>query len=171
MSDRFQPLPDGGVRVTLAEPEAELLRTLPGELRAIYDEGNRDDPARNRIFPRAYLDPTEEDSEDEWQHLVHPELLRDRLASLDVVVASLDGASPARRGVVEIELRPDTVSAWLAVLNDARLALGTRLGVTEDTDYSDVDAADPEAAGLAAYAWLTSLEGDLVDTLLGGMPE
>jgi hypothetical protein len=43
--------------------------------------------------------------------------------------------------------------------------------VTADTDYEDLDSDDPEAPALAAYAWLTYLEGDLVETLLEGMPE
>ncbi len=40
---------------------------------------------------------------------------------------------PARTGSC-VHLDPDDVQAWLAVLNDARLALGTRIGVTDDTD-------------------------------------
>ncbi len=57
------------------------------------------------------------------------------------------------------------------MLNDARLALGTRLGVTDETDASDLDPSDPTAPVLAVYSWLTYLEGELVETLLGGMPE
>jgi hypothetical protein len=171
MSGRFAALPDGGVRVTLAEPEAALLRNLPDELRTLYDAGNEGDPARARLFPRAYLDPTEENAEDEWQQLVHPELLRERLAALEHVVSSLAAAEPTRGGEVVVTLVPDAVNAWLAVLNDARLALGTRLGVNDGTDYEDLDSDDPEAPAMAAYAWLTYLEGDLVETLLGGMPD
>ena len=43
------------------------------------------DPARSRLFPRAYLDPTEESEEAEWQALVHPELLRERLDALELI--------------------------------------------------------------------------------------
>ena len=171
MSGRFTPLPDGGMRVTLAEPEADLLRNLPGELRAIYGASSDENPARARLFPRAYLDPTEEGAEDEWQGLVYPELLRERVEALERVTASLQHSEPAGSGMVALELAPDAIDAWLAMLNDARLALGTQLGVTEDTEYEDLDSDDPRAPGLAAYAWLTSLEGDLVETLLGGMPE
>ena len=59
----------------------------------------------------------------------------------------------------------------MGVLNDARLALGTQLGVTEDTDYADLDPEDPESSALAAYAWLTYLQGELVETLLGDLPD
>ena len=59
----------------------------------------------------------------------------------------------------------------LGVLNDARLALGTQLGVTEDTDLADARPDDPATYRFAVYAWLTQLEGDLIDTLLGDMPD
>ena len=171
MSARFQRTRDGKVRVELAAEERALLRSLPDELRSLYESPPADDdPVRNRLFPRAYLDPTAEDAEREWRELVHPELLRERLGSLELVARTLDGGQE-RRGRVVVELDEEQVAAWLGVLNDARLALGTRLGVTEDLDYADVDPDDDRAPGLAAYGWLTYLEGELVETLLGGFPD
>jgi hypothetical protein len=73
----------------------------------------------------------------------------------------------SREGRVEVEIDGDEAQAWLGALNDARLALGTRLGVTEDLDYDDIPEDHPDAAAHAVYRWLTWLEGDLVDTLLG----
>jgi hypothetical protein len=167
----FKAARDGSVKATLTEPEAELLRTLPEELRAVYDPDNEGDPARARLFPRAYLDPTEEHAEEDWQSLVHPELLRDRLDALARIAALLDGAQVSRRGDVVLQLDPDAVTALLALLNDARLTLGTRLDVTEETEFAGLDSDDPRAPGLAAYAWLTYLEGDLIEALLSRMPE
>ena len=160
-----------GLRLTLSEPEHQLLRTLPDELRELYEDDRGTDDARARLFPRAYLDPTEEQSEDEWQELVHPELLRERLDALALVVDALGTATASRRGDVVVELGPDDVPALLGVLNDARLTLGTRLDVQDETELSDLDPADPRAPVFAAYAWLTYLEGELVETLLGDMPE
>ena len=172
MSARFEPLPDGGMRVTLNREEYDLLRSLPDELRGLYEAGPaEDDPVAARFFPRAYLDPTAEDAEREWRELVHPELIRERLAGLQRVVSSLDEASSEGRTTVVADLQPDDVQAWLGVLNDSRLALGTRLGVTEHLDYDDVEPSDPLAPAFAAYGWLTYLEGELVEALLGGLPE
>ncbi len=154
----------------LAEPELELLRDLPEQLRGLYEDDSGTDEARARLFPRAYLDPTEEESEDEWQALVHPELLRDRLDALARVVGALEHAESGRRGMLVVQLGPDDVPALLGVLNDARLALGTRLGVTDDSDFGDVDPSDPQAAVVAVYSWLTYLEGELVEVLLGDLP-
>jgi hypothetical protein len=170
VSARFERAGDG-LRLTLSEPEHELLRTLPAELRELYEDDSGTDEARARLFPRAYLDPTEEQSEDEWQELVHPELLRDRLDAVARVVDALAAASSGRRGALVVELGPDDVQALLGVLNDARLTLGTRLGVTEEMDVTELDQSDPHAAVFAVYSWLTYLEGELVETLLGDLPD
>ncbi len=166
MSRRFTPRRGGRIDLTLEAPEAELLRGLPAELRALYENDNPD-PARDRLFPRAYLDPTEEEAEEEWQKLVFPELLRARLEALGRLTAALEQAETTRKDRVVVHLEPDDVQAWLGVLNDARLALGTRIGVTDGTDLTELDPDDPNAPVIAAYAWLTYLEGELVDTLLG----
>jgi len=171
MSLRFERTGDGGLRVSLAGAERELLRSLPEELRAVYDADDQGDPVRDRLFPRAYLDPTAEDAEREWRELVHPELLNVRFAALELVTASLDRAADGRGGDVVADLSAEEVAAWLGVLNDARLALGTRLGVNEDLDDAELDPADPEAAGHAVYAWLTHLQGDLVETMLEDLPD
>jgi hypothetical protein len=159
---------DGSVDLTLDVAEADLLREVPEQLRLLY-EAPADDPARARLFPRAYLDPTEERAEQEWQSLVQPGLLRERLDGLDVVVAAL-GRGEVKGRRLRIALTPDDVSVWLAVLNDARLAFGTRLGITDDTDVHRVAAHDPMAPEMAAYAWLTMLQGELVEAMLGTLP-
>ena len=171
MTPHFAPEPDGGMRVTLSREERELLQSLPEQLRGLYEVGGADeDPVSARLFPRAYLDPTAEDAEREWRELVHPELVRERLAALERVAGTLDGASTQGRQVTA-SLTPDDVQAWLGVLNDARLALGIRLGVTEHTDYEDVEPDDPLAPAYTAYGWLTYLQGELVEALLGEVPE
>ena len=170
MARRFARRRGGIVDATFERGELELLEGLPEQLRTLY-RADDDDPARARLFPRAYLDPTEEQAEDEWQELVYPDLLSARLESLDRLTASLDAAEPARKDRVVLHLQPDDVQAWLAVLNDARLALGTRIGVTDSNELAAVDPGDPEAATIAAYTWLTYLEGELVEELLGELPK
>jgi hypothetical protein len=159
---RFRSGPHDTLVASLAEEELGLLRSLPDQLRDVF-EGAEDDPARARLFPRAYLDPTAESEEAEWQAMVHPELLRERLEALELITGALGRAS-AQGDWWEIALTPDEVQAWLAVLNDTRLVIGTRLGVTEEE--RELDPADPEAGAYALYQWLTWLQGDLVDALL-----
>jgi hypothetical protein len=159
---RFRSGPGDTLVVSLAEEEIELLRVLPDQLREVF-ESEDDDPARARLFPRAYLDPTAESEEAEWQALVHPSLLQERLDALALITPTLDRASLAEEWW-QIALTPDEAQAWLGVLNDTRLVLGTRLGVTEEE--RELDPADPDAGPYALYQWLTWLQGDLVDALL-----
>jgi hypothetical protein len=97
--------------------------------------------------------------------LVHPDLVRSKLDALSLLAATLERGSETR-GRVEIVLSPPETEAWLGALNDARLALGVALGVTEDLDLDAMTADDPAAPGFAMYAWLTALQGALVDALL-----
>ena len=159
---RFRSGRDGILVVSLAEEELGLLRSLPDQLREVF-EGDEEDPARARLFPRAYLDPTAESEEAEWQALVHPSLMRERLDALELITVTLDRAALAGEWW-QIDLSPDEAQAWLGVLNDTRLVLGTRLGVSEEEHQ--IDPADPDAGAYALYQWLTWVQGDLVEELL-----
>jgi hypothetical protein len=159
---RFRPGRDDALTVSLAEEELGLLRSLPEQLREVF-EGDEDEPARSRLFPRAYLDPTAETEEAEWQALVGPSLLRERLDALQLITGTL-GRAVLVGDWWQIDLAPDEVQAWLGVLNDTRLVLGTRLGVTEEERA--LDPADPDAGPYALYQWLTWVQGDLIEELL-----
>jgi hypothetical protein len=163
---RFKRLRGGRMQATLDPNEVQLLRALPTELRGLYEADDPDDAVHDRLFPRAYLDPTQEEAEAEWQELVHPELLRERFDALELIAGSLERGTE-HRAKFRVELSEDETQAWLGVLNDARLALGTRLGVTEDTDYRRLDPDSPDAPSYAAYMWLTEVQSDLVETLMG----
>ena len=129
------------------------------------DVSRQSDPVLERLFPRAYLDPTEEEAESEWQRFVHDDLVDGRRQAVQTVERSLAGAV-SRRGRFELSLDDEQAQAWLAVINDSRLALGTRLEVTEDMDLSRLDPDDPDTAPYAVYWWLGVLEERLIDVLL-----
>ncbi len=166
---RFERGGDGVLVVTLHGEEIDVLRQLAGELGQLFDAPAPGDPVTDRLFPRAYLDPTEEDAEADWQRLVHPDLVSNRMAALELLVRTLpEDVAPG--AVARARLDEEQEAAWVGVLNDARLALGTRLGVSEDDDLDDVDPSDPDFVVWQVYGWLTALQGDLVTVLLGGMP-
>ena len=159
--------------VVLEAGEAAVLTRLCEELATLFDrdgggdgasDPERPDPVLERLFPRAYLDPTEEESEAEWQRFVHDDLVDGRRQALETVERTLAGAL-MRRGRLELTLDEEQAQAWLAVINDARLALGTRLEVTEDMDLSRLDPDDPDTAPYAVYWWLGVLEERLIDVL------
>ena len=59
----------------------------------------------------------------------------------------------------------DEADAWLRALNDLRLVLGTRLDVTEDLDYENLDLNEPRGRDLAVYGYLSWLQEQLVEAL------
>jgi hypothetical protein len=176
---RFRRLRRGGIQVNLETAEAAVLIQLCRELSDILpaaaagpDEPGAegvpdDDPVLARLFPRAYLDPTEEEAESEWQRFVRPDLVEGRKEAVETFLRTLAGARQ-HRGALEVTLSTEEAGAWLAVVNDGRLALGTRLEVTEDTDPADFDPKDPATAPFAVYWWLGYLEEHLVHTLGSG---
>src|SRR6478609_2728995 len=76
----------------LHDREVEVLRWVFADLERLLDEGAAGNPVTQRLFPRAYLDPTEESAESDWQSLAHGELVEARRSTLGVVVAGLDTA-------------------------------------------------------------------------------
>lgn len=177
MRPHFRRARDGAIEVRLDASEGAVLARVCRELSTLLDvgearadgprpEGTGADPVLERLFPRAYLDPTEEEAEAEWRRLVHPDLVATRRDALATLIRTLDRARTTRNRL-EVSLSKAEAGAWLAVLNDARLALGTRLDVTEDLDPAAVAPDDPDSASLAVYWWLGYLEEHLLDTLAG----
>ena len=64
-------------------------------------------------------------------------------------------------------LTAEELDAWLRALTDLRLALGTRLEVTEDTYDRDIDPRDPAAYELSVFAYLSWLQEQAVEAALG----
>lgn len=110
-----------------------------------------DDPVVARLLPDAYEDP---ERASEFRRLSEADLRSRKLAHIEIVREQL--------GQDRIVLTDDTQS-WLAFLADARLAIGTRLGVTEDDDM--LPGADPE---YNLYLYLGYLQQSLVEQLMGG---
>jgi hypothetical protein len=68
----------------------------------------------------------------------------------------------------------EEADAWLRALNDLRLVLGTRLDVTEDIDFEQLDPRKPRDRDLAVYAYLSWFQEELVEALNlppGDLPE
>lgn len=146
---------DGSFGLHLPAEEREVLRTLPGQLRALL---GTDDPSLKRLFPPAYTDDPEAD--DEYAGMMREELLAGRLDALRVVEATVDAERLDERQLV----------AWLDALESLRLVLGTQLEVTEETYAHDVDPSDPPAPVLALYGYLSWLQEQAVAALSAGLP-
>jgi hypothetical protein len=158
-----------GVVLELTPEEVVLLQTLPTQLVPLIEggppAGEGTDPVRDRLFPRAYLDPTEEEAETNWQDMVHGDLVREKTAALAVLAETLERVSDADRDA-KLTLDRAEVEAWLSALNDARLALGVTLGISEEHDPSLLDPGDPASQPYFVYDWLTMLQGTILEVIL-----
>jgi hypothetical protein len=149
----------GAVRVRLDPVEVALIVSLVNDFLSLIaaDRPDTDDPVLERLFPAAYADP---EPAAEFRALTRDGLRDERaeraVTSRDELVAA-DG---------QLSLDPDAGTRWIQVLNDLRLALGTRLEITED-DSHDIDPDAPDAQARAIYFWLTWMQDSVVSALMG----
>jgi hypothetical protein len=153
-----------------ADPLAALLTDGPSEPPA--------DPALARLFPDAYGAPGAERDERsrefsaEFRRYTEDDLRARKRSDLLAMVRALDALTPAtygNGGGAVLTLKPADSRQWLGALNDLRLAIGTRLGVTDDDSTDRLFALpddDPEKPMVMAYLWLGGLQESLVETLL-----
>jgi hypothetical protein len=124
------------------------------------DAERPEDPALARLFPDAYLDDV--DSSAQFRRFTERSLRETKLAHAATAIETL------RRSGDKVTLSADDAVAWLGALNDVRLALGTRLGVTEEAmaEFAELPEEDPRAATFHVYDWLTFLQESLVRAVM-----
>jgi hypothetical protein len=146
-----------------AGPPASLDSAAPEELEKMLGlSGNAelpDDPVLARLLPDAYSDDPEASAE--FRRYTEETLRAGKISSAQAVLASL----PAGGG--DVVLSETECQHWLKALNDVRLALGVRLGITdEEQDLTeDLSASDPRSAYIWVYQWLAYLQDSLIESL------
>ena len=169
---------DGTVTMVVPADEAPVLRGLleqlaemvtPTEpldddpLAAMLGIGSQtsapEDPVLARLFPDAYRD--DEEKAVEFRRYTEHSLREAKHANARMALATLDGPGTEHR------LTDEEVQAWLGSLNDLRLALGTKLDVTEDwhEQAADLDRDDPALVLFSVYDWLSMLQELMVRCL------
>ena len=145
----------GGPRLRLDEAETDVLRQLVGELRGVLQGGRTDrgDPVYDRLFPAAY--------EDAFEEAKYVELIGD-----DLVTQKIEGLTSVQNALgsraTDVTLEGDSLDTWLAALTDLRLAIGTRLEVTEETMSDELDPDAPDAPAMAVLHWLGWLQEGVI---------
>jgi len=146
----------GGPKIHWDAGEASIVLWLLDELRTVAaDEDGRGD-VWQRLYPDAYEEPAHSA---EFRGFTQGALRSERLERIDACKAELEADGKV------LVLADDAGDRWIRVMNDLRLALGTRLGITEDWDH-EVDPDDPEQFPQAAYLWLTGAQDALVRALM-----
>lgn len=123
------------------------------------DAQTPEDPALARLLPDAFRDDPE--AADEFRRFTERGLRESKVAQATTAIETL------RRSGEKVTLSAADADAWLMALNDLRLALGTRIGITEEgiDDLAALPEDDPRGATFHVYDWLTYLQESLVQAL------
>ncbi|HKT05949.1 MAG TPA: DUF2017 domain-containing protein [Rugosimonospora sp.] len=151
-----------------AADEVSVLRQVSTEVIGLLTDGfDRDDPVVERLFPDGYRDDPEQAAE--FRRYTEGDLKTAKIDQAGAILASL----PSSGGAV-VRLDPEAAEAWLRALNDARLALGIRLDLRDETDLlEELDEAvmrDPTSARvrqLTMYEYLGVLQESLLESIIG----
>ena len=194
MSEGFQRRRGGGAVATMSGFEADLLRSLASQLvELLRDEAGvpttevdpfealldfsgpstvPEDPVLARLLPSAYRE--DDEAAAEFRRFTETELRNSKASSAATVVTVLEEAGlPPEVGdpasttglVIDVEIGPAEVLAFLKALTDMRLAVATRLDLQEgDEEFWDsLPDDDPRSHMHDIYEWL----GYLQETLVG----
>lgn len=122
-----------------------------------------DDPVLRRLFPNAY--PHDADAASDFRRYTERGLRTTKVTDATVV---LDDLATTEDGRVDLRVPPDHVEAWLRTLTSVRLAVATRLGVT-DAESAErlayLDESDPRSYLVSVYDWL----GFAQETMVGAL--
>ena len=144
--DRFAVRLSQGVRGLLVE--------LCQQSRALLEsEDPSSDPAVARLFPPAYEDDPLRNLEFETNLGGSPRT--GKLEALDTVERTARATS----------LSEDELLAWVGVVNDLRIVLGTRIEITEEATDEDFPPDDPRHDSYRAYLFLGYLLHEMLEAM------
>ena len=197
MSSRFRRVRGGAITVTLEPVEAAVLANLIGQIIILLKDGDdqrdvpsepADDPLAAALGPgfgfgsgldEGTVQPPEDevlarllpdgyrgdpDAAAEFRRFTESDLRAHKIAAATTVLSTLGSGG-------KITLDAEQAEAWLLLLNDLRLAIGTRLSITEDYESAAASLAegDPQLPMYELYEWLTWLQDSLVRVLTGAL--
>ena len=144
---------------TRGAAEAAEVAALEAMVHGPGSDSPPEDPVLARLLPDGYRD--DPDSAGEFRKYTEPAL---RSAKYQAAQEMLD-TLPDEGG--RIQLTAEQALSWLKALNDVRLALGVRLGVTEEFEeqWSRLKPDDPQWTAYEVYAWLGAVQESLVQAM------
>lgn len=216
MSSKFIRDESGAIRIVFTSQEAHVLINLTEQLLELLGDGALnaevemdpllqmmgfggseqppEDPVLRRLLPNAYKD---EKSASEFRRYTEHGMREKKRAHAMEIYESLtpadddwDGDQPIDRGSVEVTFQESDGMAWLGGLNDLRLALAVRLGVSREFGAADngdgvsnsgseglssveinkkyelMSESEPMKAVYAVYSWLGWLQQSLLELLM-----
>lgn len=121
-----------------------------------------EDDVLRRLLPDAYAGDDEAASE--FRRFTERGLRDGKAGDAKLVLTVLEDKDTVAEG---IEIEPADQLPWLRAINDLRLALGTRLGVSEDDSefWENLTEDDPRRITYDLYDWLGYLQSALLSNL------
>jgi hypothetical protein len=147
-----------GYAVHLSRGVRGLLVELCQQSRALLEaEDPSSDPAVARLFPPAYEDDPLRNLEFETNLGATPRT--GKLEAIDTVERTAQANT----------LTEDELLAWIGVVNDLRLVLGTRIEITEEATEEDFPVDDPRLDSYRIYQFLGYLLQEMLEAM--GAPD
>ncbi len=151
---------------TFAPDEVRVLRKVATEVVGLLTDGfDHADPVVDRLFPDVY--PTNTETRPSSAATPRATSRPARSTQAGAILAALPSSTGG-----EVRLDEEAAEAWLRALNDARLAMGVRLDISDDTDLGeeldDAVLSDPSSSRvfqLSVYAYLGYLQESLLTAL------
>ncbi len=183
----------GVVSTSLSSYEVELLTSLVGQLVELVSDGEpehfgargasndpferlvrdlqaepdapevSDDPVLRRLFPNAY--PHDAAASSDFRRFTERDLRSRKVADAQVVLAAL---ARTEQGTQDLRIDPAEGEAWLRTLTSVRLAVATRLGITDAEsaeELGDLSDEDPRSFMVSVYDWLGFAQETLIAAL------
>lgn len=172
----------GAVLTRLSVDEIELLSMLVGQLVDLVSQGEPDsfqrpadadpfelwaqelsagppaavqppeDPVLRRMFPDAYRDDTQAAAD--FRRFTERDLRAKKIADAQLV---LDRLASTQAADDDLRVPLSEVEAWLRTLTAVRLAVATRLEITDESvaeQIANLPAGDPRTYLVSVYDWL-----------------
>ena len=122
-----------------------------------------EDPVLQRLFPNPY--PHDDAAASDFRRFTERDLRTTKIAEAQVVLRRL---SETGRGSHDVRIPADEVDQWLRTLTSVRLAVATRLGITDAEaaeQLAELGDDDPRAFMLSVYDWLGFAQETLISAL------
>lgn len=122
-----------------------------------------DDPVLQRLFPNPY--PHDAAAASDFRRFTERGLRAQKVAEAQVVLERLEGSGP---GDQDLRIPREEVDAWLRTLTGVRLAVATRLGISDAEtaeELNELPDDDPRIFMVSVYDWLGFAQETMVNAL------
>jgi hypothetical protein len=148
---------------TRAEP-ADAFDALVADMQVDREEPEvSEDPVLKRLFPSAY--PDDAAAAADFRRFTERDLRVQKVAEAQVVLDRLEATA---LGAHDLKIPRDEADAWLRTLTSVRLAVATRLGISDGETaerLAELPEDDPRSFLVSVYDWLGFAQETMVNAL------